>query len=176
MARTKITNISGSPLPLIAPYNSYLRAGEAAIVSDSVATAISNLGGASAIKGLFNVDDVPSGNAADSIALGSGDLPADSVGTSQIAALAVGTDELAAGAVTLAKAKVFVSTEQTATGSAQDVAHGLGAVPSKVLICVTELPDAAAETGFDVAEGAHDGTDVKVTITATVKFKVLAWA
>jgi hypothetical protein len=71
---------------------------------------------------------------------------------------------------------VFVSSEQTGTGSSQNVAHGLGVVPNKVLIAVTELPDAAAETGFDIAEGAHTSTNVVVTVTNTVKFKVLAFA
>ena len=70
---------------------------------------------------------------------------------------------------------IFVSSEQTGTGSSQNVAHGLGIVPNKVIIAVTELPDAAAETGFDVAEGAHDATNVVVTVTNTVKFKVLAF-
>jgi hypothetical protein len=74
-----------------------------------------------------------------------------------------------------AKANAFVSTEQTGTGSSQNVAHGLTGTPAAVLISVTELPDAAAETGFDVAEGAHDGTNVVVTVTSGVKFKVLAW-
>jgi hypothetical protein len=70
---------------------------------------------------------------------------------------------------------VFVSTEQTGTGSSQNVAHGLGVAPTKVIIAVTELPDAAAETGFDVAEGTHTATNVVCTVTNTVKFKVFAW-
>lgn len=70
---------------------------------------------------------------------------------------------------------LFISTEQTATGSEQDVAHGLGYVPTKVLVCITELPDAVAETGFDIAEGTHDATNVKITATATIKFKVFAY-
>lgn len=86
------------------------------------------------------------------------------------------TASLAASSVTKAKAKVFFSTEQTGSGSSQNVAHGLGATPAGVIIAVTELPDAAAETGFDVAEGAHDGTNVVVTVTNTVKYKVFAWA
>ena len=75
-------------------------------------------------------------------------------------------------AVTKAKALVFVSTEQTGTGSSQNVAHGLAAVPAAVLIAVTESDGNA----FDVAEGAHDGTNVVVTVTSGVKFKVFAWA
>jgi hypothetical protein len=71
---------------------------------------------------------------------------------------------------------IFVSAETTGTGSAQNVAHGLGVIPNKVIIAVTELPDAAAETGFDVAEGSHTSTNVVLTVTNTVKFKVLAFA
>lgn len=66
---------------------------------------------------------------------------------------------------------LFASTEQTGTGGAQNIAHGLSATPTRVLIGVTEDP---AGTGFDVAEGAHDATNVVVTVTTGVKFKVLA--
>lgn len=83
----------------------------------------------------------------------------------------IGTARLAASAVTAAKMALFVSTEQTGTGASQNVAHGLSGTPTKVLIAVTEDP---AGTGFDVAEGAHDGTNVVVTVTTGVKFKV--WA
>lgn len=103
------------------------------------------------------------------------DLATDSVEAAEIAAGAVDTAELAAGAVFFADAKVFVSTEQTGTGSSQNVAHGLGGAPTAVVIAVTELPDAAAELGYDVAEGAHDATNVVATVTNTVKFKVFAW-
>ncbi len=99
-----------------------------------------------------------------------------SIDPEHLAASAVETAKIAAAAVTKAKASVFASTEQTGTGSPQNVAHGLAAVPALVLVAVTEVPDAAAETGFDVAEGAHDATNVIVTVTNTVKFKVLAWA
>jgi hypothetical protein len=72
--------------------------------------------------------------------------------------------------------RVFSSAEQTGTGSSQNVAHGLGVTPTHVMVVPTELPDAAAETGFDIAEGAHTSTNVVVTVTNTVKFKVLAIA
>jgi hypothetical protein len=68
----------------------------------------------------------------------------------------------------------FVSTEQTGTGAAQNVAHGLGAAPTKVFVAPTELAaDLAA--GYDVAEGAHDATNVVLTVTTGAKFKVLAF-
>lgn len=77
---------------------------------------------------------------------------------------------------TAAGLAMSVSAEQTATGSAQDVAHGLGVVPSAVVVIPTEHSGTPDTGAFDIAEGAHDATNVKVTITADVKFKVLAFA
>jgi hypothetical protein len=70
---------------------------------------------------------------------------------------------------------IFVSTEVTGTGNSQTIAHHLGVIPTRVVVSVTELPDAAAETGFDIAEGAHTDEDIVLTVTNTVKFKVIAW-
>lgn len=95
------------------------------------------------------------------------------VTTGKLALLAVGSAQLAASAVTAAKAKASVSAETTGTGSSQNVAHGLATTPSLVLIAVTEDP---AGAGFDVAEGGHGSTNVVVTVTNGVKFKVFAWA
>jgi hypothetical protein len=67
--------------------------------------------------------------------------------------------------------KIFVSTEQTGSGSEQSVAHGLGATPTKVIVAVTEF---GGSTAVDVAEGTHDGTNCKVTISSGVKYKI--WA
>lgn len=89
--------------------------------------------------------------------------------------LSIATADLAAQAVTYAKAAVFISTEQTGTGSSQNVAHGLGTTPSKVLVAPTDT--APSTTGaYTVAEGSHDATNVVVTVTSGKKFKVLAWA
>jgi predicted RecA/RadA family phage recombinase len=86
-----------------------------------------------------------------------------------------GTANIGTGAVLFAKAKAFVSTEQTGNGGAQNVAHGLGAVPSAVLIVPTDL--APATTGqYTATEGAHTGTNVVVTVTTGKKYKVFAWA
>jgi predicted RecA/RadA family phage recombinase len=78
----------------------------------------------------------------------------------------------AADGVSFSEARVFVSTEQTGTGSAQNVAHGLGATPAAVTVHVTESDGNA----FDVAQGTHTSTNVVVTVTSGVKFTVLAWA
>lgn len=85
----------------------------------------------------------------------------------------ISTTELEDGSVTLAKMAMFISTEQTGTGSAQNIAHGLGVAPSKVLVSPTELvADLAA--GYDVAQGSHTTTNVVVTVTSGAKFQVLA--
>ena len=73
----------------------------------------------------------------------------------------------------LSNAKLFVSAIQTATGSAQNVAHGLGAVPAAVLISCTD--NSGSSDVFTVTEGTHTSTNVVVTVTASAKFKVLAW-
>ncbi len=83
-------------------------------------------------------------------------------------------NEIADGAVTQAKMKVFISTEQTGTGLEEDIPHGLGATPAFVFIALTDFGAADSPA---VAEGTHDGTNVKVTVaSATVKFKVVALA
>jgi predicted RecA/RadA family phage recombinase len=95
------------------------------------------------------------------------------VTTNHIRDSAVTTAKIAAAAVTAAKLLIFSSTEQTGTGSSQNVAHGLSATPSVVQISVTEDP---AGSGFDVAQGVHTSTNVVVTVTSGVKFTVLAIA
>ena len=69
--------------------------------------------------------------------------------------------------------KIFVSTEQTGAGTAQNVPHGLGVVPFKVFFCLTEF---AGTADVDVAPGTHTATNVVVTVTSGVKFQVVALA
>lgn len=78
------------------------------------------------------------------------------------------------GIITKAKTKMFISTEQTGTGAAQNVAHGLGRVPSAVFVVPTDLTPATVGQ-YSVVEGAHDVTNVVVTVTTSKKFKVQAW-
>lgn len=68
---------------------------------------------------------------------------------------------------------IFISAEQTGTGSAQNVAHGLGAIPSQVFIAPTDLTPATVGS-YSAVEGTHTTTNVVVTVTANKKFKVLA--
>src|ERR1044072_1514276 len=83
--------------------------------------------------------------------------------------------KLANNTVTKSKAAVFFSTEQTGTGAAQNVAHGLGVIPAGVLIVPTDLTPATVGS-YSVVEGTHTTTNVVVTVTLSKKFKVFAWA
>lgn len=71
-------------------------------------------------------------------------------------------------------ASKFQSTVQTGTGSSQNVAHGLGVVPSLVLVSIYNTNGVALP--FAISEGAHDATNIKVTVTNNVMFKVIALA
>ena len=69
---------------------------------------------------------------------------------------------------------LFISTEQTGTGSAQNIPHGLQRAPSVVFIAPTDTSPATVGQ-YTVTEGTHDSTNVVVTVTSGKKFKVLAW-
>lgn len=85
----------------------------------------------------------------------------------------VTTAKLANTAVTKAKSLMFVSAELTGTGSAQNVAHGLGVVPAAVLVVPTDTSPATVGQ-YTAVEGSHTSTNVIVTVTTGKKFKV--WA
>lgn len=97
----------------------------------------------------------------------------------QIGTGAITTAKLGTAAVTAAKALVFMSTQQTATGSAQNVAHGLAAAPTIVTTSIEVGHDGAGATGDKVptiTQGTHTSTNVVITVTAGAKFRVFAWA
>lgn len=68
--------------------------------------------------------------------------------------------------------KKFQSTVQTETGASQSIAHGLGATPTLVLVSVY---DTATLGNYVISEGTHDATNVNVTVTTNVKYKVIAF-
>lgn len=69
----------------------------------------------------------------------------------------------------------FQSIEQTGTGSVQNVAHGLGTVPTIVIVYPTDLTPATTGA-YVVTLGAHTSTNVALTVTASKKFIVVAFA
>lgn len=74
-------------------------------------------------------------------------------------------------AAALATAAMFLSGEVTGNGSEQDTAHGLGAAPTIAYAVFTELDGNAA----DIANGTHDGTNCKFTVTTGQKYRVVAF-
>lgn len=71
----------------------------------------------------------------------------------------------------VAAGSIFQSTEQTANGSPQNIAHGLGRTPTKVWWAVS---DSGATGIYTLVPGAPDGTNVVMNGTAGVKYYV--WA
>ena len=69
-------------------------------------------------------------------------------------------------------AGAFISSEQTGNGSLQSIAHGLGRVPTTIIpIQVTGTLSAVLGTSGD----ASDATSVKITVTNTAKYHVIAF-
>jgi hypothetical protein len=64
------------------------------------------------------------------------------------------------------------SSEQVGTGAAQNIAHGLGVTPTKVVITPTESQSGGGR--FTATEGTHDVTNVKLTVTSGERYKVRA--
>ena len=97
------------------------------------------------------------------------------VTTAKIDALAVTTAKIAANAVTVAKMSVFKSSEQTGTGGAQDIAHGLAVTPGLVMVFPTDLTP-GTDGDYAMTEGSHGSTNVVVTVTSGKKYMVVAFA
>jgi len=82
-----------------------------------------------------------------------------------------------AGVISHLSSIIFISTEVTATGSAQNVAHGLGVVPAAETFKAMDTSDAGIiAAGYVITEGAHTNVNVVFTATANLKLKVTAYA
>lgn len=78
---------------------------------------------------------------------------------------------LYAKAQAVASASVFLSTEQTGNGAPQNVAHGLGVVPSLVFVVPSDLTGGV----FAVVYGSHTSTNAIITATTGEKYRVVAF-
>ena len=71
----------------------------------------------------------------------------------------------------------FILDEVVGTGVEQDVPHGLGHVPSEVAAAVSYVPEVEYGSGtaraYEIVYGEHTDTDVKVTATSGVRFKLV---
>jgi hypothetical protein len=77
---------------------------------------------------------------------------------------------LATNAVTKGNG-IYVSPVETGTGASQNIAHGLGVVPSAVVTTFTGSTSSQA-----VTEGTHTTTNAVVTVTSGATFKVTVYA
>lgn len=78
-------------------------------------------------------------------------------------------DDAALGAGT-----TFASGVRAATGALESIAHGLGQTPQLVIVSLVAGPEIyAAPT---ITEGAHDATNLKVTVTSGWSYKIVAFA
>jgi hypothetical protein len=68
----------------------------------------------------------------------------------------------------------FKSAIQTGNGAAQNIAHGLGRVPTFVMVVPIDLTPATVGA-YAVVEGAHDATNCVVTVTTGKTYRVFAW-
>lgn len=66
--------------------------------------------------------------------------------------------------------RIFVSGELTGDAGEESVPHGFGSVPWRVLVSVTDNNAGDAV----ITEGTHTATNVLVTVTNAVKYKVFA--
>ena len=69
----------------------------------------------------------------------------------------------------------FLSTVQTGTGSAQNVAHGLKRTPTRVRFYIMAGHNGAGGSGTQcpaISPGTHTDTNVVVTVTAGATFLV----
>jgi hypothetical protein len=67
--------------------------------------------------------------------------------------------------------RMFQSTEQTGTGSAQTIPHGLGVEPEIVMVFFSDIPDTGASYTF-----TKGSVNVTVTATTGAKYYVVAMA
>ena len=111
------------------------------------------------------------------IVVQSGGVIDTSVGTIDLPASAVATSNIVNQAVTFAKADVYITpygSPITATGSSQDVPHGLGVIPSRVLIIPVSTTGSSG--AWVVTYGTMTTTNIVVTVSTGAIFLAFAWA
>jgi hypothetical protein len=102
-------------------------------------------------------------------------LQDDAVTTPKINDLAVTTAKLSGGAVTKATSKIFISGDTVGDGMPQVIPHGLGVNPTTANLFFSVISTAAAGD-FAFTNIATDATNITVTATATITYRVWAIA
>jgi hypothetical protein len=68
--------------------------------------------------------------------------------------------------------QLFISAEQVGTGAEASFAHGLGYIPTQVFISVTKTNGVS---DWSLVEGVHTSTNILITATSGVNFKIMAY-
>ena len=106
-----------------------------------------------------------------------GTLSADAIDfdpSSESGALAVnvtGNATTATTANSVASGAVFQSSEQTATGSPQNIAHGFGSTPKLAWAVCT---NSGATGSYTLIPATHDATNVSFNGTSGIKYRAYA--
>lgn len=90
----------------------------------------------------------------------------------QVVKTNAGATALEHGKLQGANVDFFQSAEIAGTGSEANTAHGLGRTPTVVIVYITQKD---TTTAFDLVEGVHDGTNIKVNLETTCKYKIVAF-
>lgn len=106
------------------------------------------------------------------IEIDSSNIPAGVVVAADVADATITNAKLVNSTIQAGKISFAKSSELTGTGAPQNYAHGLSRTPALVLVFVTE--HTSTIPAIDISEGAHTSTNVVLTVTAGVKFKVVA--
>ena len=68
--------------------------------------------------------------------------------------------------------QLFISTEQVGTGAEISYSHTLGYVPTNVFVSVTKTN---ANTDWSIVEGTHTSSNILLSVTTGVNFKIMAY-
>lgn len=99
-------------------------------------------------------------------------MSVNSIDSDQYVDGSVDNAHIAGSTIEAGKISFFQSAEITGTGSEADTAHGLGRTPAVVIAYITQKD---TTTAFDLVEGVHDGTNIKVNVATTAKYKIVAF-
>jgi hypothetical protein len=102
----------------------------------------------------------------------SSNVPAAVAVTGDITLTDLGVATIGAGKVSSGKMALFVSTLQTGSGGAQNIAHGLGVTPTTVLL----IPASVPATGGLATSFTKGSTNVVATVTNGATYYVVAIA
>lgn len=158
-AADKVPYFTGVGTAAVADFSSL---GRSLVAASSNAAQQTALGITAAAQSIL--DDTTVADVRTTLGLGAADSPAFTMVTAYLNGPSGSTERLAATCP-------FLSAEQTGSGAQQDVAHGFGVAPALAFAIPSDLTGGV----YAVSYGAHDGANVKVTVTTGEKYRIVAF-